>query len=124
MSTFVFWLGMIQAAYFFATGVWPLVHIRSFMAVTGPKVDIWLVKCVGVLVGVIGIVIGLATGHERLTVEIVLLAIGSAAGLTAIDVVYVLKRVIDKIYLLDAVAEIVLIAGWIILWSSGAIPFH
>ena len=124
MSAAVFWLGMIQAAYFFATGVWPLLHIKSFMAVTGPKVDLWLVKCVGVLVGVIGIVLGLATWYDRLTIEIILLAIGSAAGLTAIDVVYVLKRVIDKIYLVDAVAEVVLIVAWLVLWMPGSIPFH
>jgi hypothetical protein len=119
MSSAVFWLGMIQAGYFFLTGVWPLVHIQSFMAVTGPKTDIWLVKCVGVLVGVIGIVVGLATWHDRIETEIILLAIGSAAGLMAVDVIYVLKRVIAKVYLIDAAAELVLIAGWIVLWIMG-----
>ena len=36
-----------QAVYYILTGVWPLVHIRSFMAVTGPKTDLWLARTTG-----------------------------------------------------------------------------
>jgi hypothetical protein len=111
-------VAIIQAIYFIATGVWPILHIRSFMAVTGPKTDLWLVKTVGVLVTVIGIVIGIAAMHENVSREVFILAVGGAAALTAIDVIYVLKRVIDKIYLLDAIAEVVLIAAWLATWMS------
>lgn len=104
----------VQAGYFFLTGVWPIVHIKSFMAVTGPKTDIWLVKTVGVLVGVIGLAIALAAYRHELTPPIWLLAIGSAASLAVIDVWYVARGVIAKIYLLDALVEAVLIAGWLI----------
>src|SRR3954454_18644356 len=97
-------LATIQSAYFLLTGVWPLVHLRSFVAVTGPKVDLWLVKTVGVLVTVVGLVIGVAAYRQNVTPEIALLTAGSAAALGAVDVMYVLKRVIAKIYLLDAVA--------------------
>ena len=115
-------LAFIQAAYFIATGVWPIVHIRSFMKVTGPKTDLWLVKTVGALVTVIGAVIALAAWRRRIDLEIVALTVLSAAALLAVDVIYVLRRVIDKIYLLDAVAEILLIAAWIILWASRPLP--
>src|SRR5687767_1429645 len=93
----------VQAGYFFVTGVWPLVDIRSFMAVTGPKVDVWLVRTVGVLVGVVGVVIGMAAWRHAITAEVMVLAVGCAAGLAAIDVVYVVKRVIARVYLMDAV---------------------
>ena len=43
-----------QGSYFLLTGVWPLLHMRSFLAVTGPKTDLWLVETVGVLVAAIG----------------------------------------------------------------------
>ncbi|MFH5804425.1 hypothetical protein ACG2DA_10255, partial [Alienimonas sp. DA493] len=43
-----------QGLYYVATGVWPLVHIRSFEFVTGPKTDDWLVQTVGALVLAIG----------------------------------------------------------------------
>lgn len=101
-----------QAVFYVATGVWSLVGIRSFQKVTGPKADIWLVKTVGVLVTVIGGVLGLAGYRRRLSPEVTLLAVGSAAGLTAIDVVYVARKRIRPVYLLDAAAETGLIGLW------------
>ena len=41
-----------------------------------------------------------------------MLAIGSAAALAGIDLVYVSRRRIAPIYLLDALGEFALIAGW------------
>jgi hypothetical protein len=98
-----------QGLYFALTGVWALFSIRTFMAVTGPKTDVWLVKTVGLLVLVIGAVLTMAGLRRRTTPENVLLAAGSASALTLIDVYYVARRRISPIYLLDAVAEIFLI---------------
>src|SRR5919106_4031462 len=81
-------LAMGQGLYYLATGVWPLVSMRSFEAVTGPKTDRWLVKTVGVLVGVIGAVLISAGRNRRVTTESALLAAGSAAGLAAVDTIY------------------------------------
>jgi len=53
-------LPVAQGVYFLLTGIWPLLSMRTFEAVTGPKVDRWLVKTVGVLVAVIGSKIYLA----------------------------------------------------------------
>ncbi len=43
-----------QGALYVATGVWPLLHMPSFEAVTGPRLERWLVQTVGVLVASIG----------------------------------------------------------------------
>ena len=101
-----------QGLYFAVTGVWPLVSIRTFEAVTGAKTDKWLVKTVGVQVAVVGAVLLLAGSSGRVTPEVVLLAVGSALGLMAIDVWYVSRRVIPRIYLMDAAAELLLVALW------------
>ncbi len=85
------YLPLAHGLYSLVTGLWPLLSIRTFQVVTGRKVDLWLVKTVGVLVGVIGVVLIVAALRSRVTTEIILLAVGSAAGLTGIDVVYVLK---------------------------------
>ncbi|VTR52312.1 Uncharacterised protein [Sphingobacterium thalpophilum] len=45
----------IQGIYYCLTGIWPVIHISSFMAVTGPKTDLWLVKMVGLLSLAIGL---------------------------------------------------------------------
>ena len=111
-STLVRYLSLAQGAYYVITGVWPLVSIGTFQKVTGPKTDLWLVKTVGVVVGVIGGVLAVAGLRRQTAPEIPLLAVGSAAGLAGIDIVYVAKKRISRIYLLDAAAELLLIAGW------------
>jgi hypothetical protein len=108
----------IHALYNVVTGVWPILHIRSFEAMSGPKTDRWLVKTVGALVGVIGGVIAMAGARKRITPEVVGLAIGSSASLAAIDVVYVSRGRISRVYLLDAMLEALLIGGWIITWMQ------
>ena len=110
------YLSLAQGFYFVITGLWPIVSIRTFQIVTGRKTDLWLVKTVGVLVGVIGVVLISAGLRQQTTLEVLLLAVGSAAGLTTIDVVYVAKGRILPVYLLDAVAELILIAGWALAW--------
>ena len=113
-------LARLQAIFYIVTGVWPFVSIRSFEAVTGPKVDRWLVKTVGALVTVIGAALALASRRKQLAPELVVVAAGSAAALAAIDTVYVAKRRISPVYLLDAVTEIAIVAGWARLWSRGS----
>jgi hypothetical protein len=110
------WLAGVQSAYFVATGVWPLVHLRSFLAVTGPKYDLWLVKTVGLLVGIIGVAVGIAAWCRRYTPETVTLAAGSAALLAGVDVYYHARGTIPAVYLIDAAAEVVLVVLWIVLW--------
>jgi hypothetical protein len=103
-------LPALQGVYFLATGVWPLVSMRTFEAVTGPKVDRWLVKTVGVLVAVIGV--SLLADARRPSRASMLLGVGSAAALGGVDVVYALRGRISKIYLADAVVETLLVTLW------------
>jgi hypothetical protein len=110
----------VQGLYYVATGVWPLLHLRSFEAITGKKADVWLVKTVGALIGVLGIQLLVAATRRRSSPEIVVAAVGSAAALAIVDVVYVGRRRIRPVYLLDSVAELVLILGWIIATRSAS----
>lgn len=112
------YLSIAQGIYFLLTGVWALVSIDTFQKVTGPKVDLWLVKTVGVIVTVIGAVLIMAGVRGKVTAEIIVLAIGNAFALAAIDVYYVSKKVISKIYLVDAVLEVILIVLWTFVISS------
>lgn len=107
-------LALGQGTFYLLTGLWPIFHLPSFEAVTGPKTDDWLVRTVGILVAAIGAVLLLAWRRRRVEPEIGLLAAGSALGLAGIDLVYALAGVISPIYLADAVVEL-LIAG---LWAA------
>ncbi len=104
----------VQAAFYVGTGVWPLMHRRSFEWVTGPKTDFWLAQTVGVTVAAIGI--GLAQSVSRrggVPPELRTVAAASAAGLALVDLSFVARGRISKIYLADAAAEVALVVGWL-----------
>ncbi|UPU36439.1 hypothetical protein M1B72_01675 [Geomonas paludis] len=103
----------VQGAYFLTTGLWPIFSIRTFMMITGPKTDLWLVKTVGAVLAVIGAALLVAGIADQVTQALVLLAVGSAAALAAVDVIYASRKVIAPVYLLDAVLEAALILWWV-----------
>src|SRR5262249_51641109 len=79
---FLPWLPWVQGLYYVLAGVWPLLNMHSFLAVTGPKTDLWLVNTVAVLLVVIGAVL-LASAWRRVPLpESFLLGLGSALALT------------------------------------------
>ena len=99
-----------QAGYYLVTGLWPILHMGSFEAITGPKVDDWLVKMVGLLAATIGISLAVAVLNRRWNAEVRALAILSALSFAAIDVRYALSGRISPIYLADAAVELVIVA--------------
>jgi hypothetical protein len=105
-------LAIAQGLYFLVTGVWPLVSIGTFEAITGPKTDRWLVKAIGVLVALIGFVLTRAGVRSSVSPDLALLAQGSAAGLACIDIIYVSRGRISPVYALDAVVEAILAMLW------------
>lgn len=109
-------LAWFQGVFYALTGIWPLVSMSTFVAVTGPKVDLWLVRTVGILILVVGATLMLGARRRRIGPELVFLAAGCALGLAGIDLVYALADRIWDVYLLDAVAEIALALAWLVAW--------
>jgi hypothetical protein len=102
-----------QAAYYVTTGVFPFVSRRRFQAVTGGKLEWWLVLSVGALVTAIGASLAVAARAGRAdNLEMRMLGTGAAAGLAAIDMVYVARRRISPVYLTDAGLQLALLAAW------------
>lgn len=102
----------LQAIYFLFMGLWPLLSYKSFEAVTGKKIDTWLVKTIGWLFVVIGI--QLWTGDPR---QMVLLGIGSALAVGAADIYYsFIKQHISWVYTLDVLPQTI----FVVLWLVGA----
>jgi len=106
-------LSLAHGVFNFTTGLWPVFHRRSFETVTGPKTDFWLVRTVGLLIATSGAVMGMAGWKKRVTPETRALGIGIAASLAAIDIIYVLKKRISPIYLIDAAVEIRFATAWL-----------
>ena len=105
-------LGFAHAAFFVATGLWPVLSIRTFELVTGPKADKWLVKTVGTLIAIAGVV-SLASARRRtLSPEIIALLNGVSGALGYISFHYARRGRISRIYYLDTVTESMLLAAW------------
>lgn len=99
-----------QAIYFLFMGLWPLLHYRSFEAVTGKKIDTWLVKTIAWLFIVIGV--QLWTSDPQ---EMVLLGLGSAFAVGAADIYYsFIKQRISWVYTLDALPQIIFVILWLV----------
>jgi len=113
----------VQGLFYFCTAAWPILSIRTFQLVTGPKTDHmltgnegdhWLVNTVAVLLLASSLVYLTTAFRKTLSFEVVLLLILNAVALTVIDVVYVGRDVIRPVYLLDAAVEVVFIVIWCI----------
>jgi hypothetical protein len=96
---------LVQGLFYVATGLWPIVHMRSFEAVTGRKVDRWLVKSMGGLIAAVGLAL--------LVDESKTLGIASAAALGLADATFAGTGRISKIYLADAAVEAALVRAWL-----------
>ena len=107
-------VALVQGIYFFVFGIWPLLSMDTFLKVTGPKTDLWLVRTVGLILAVIGAALIFAQVNGEINTSLIILAIGSALSLVLIEVIYVARRVISPIYLGDAAVELVLIGWWIL----------
>jgi hypothetical protein len=110
-------LASFHGVYYSITGLWPVVDIDSFQAVTGSKTDLWLVKTVGLLIAVVGAAIFRGRNRPALFPEMLILAAGSALALGTVDVLYSARGVISPVYLLDAPVEAGLVLGWSVVWA-------
>ena len=107
-------VALVQGIYFLVFGIWPLLSMSSFLRVTGPKTDLWLVRTAGLILAVIGASLIIAQVYSQVNGATVLLAIGSALSLAVIEFVYVSKKIIPPIYLGDAIIELLLVGWWIL----------
>ena len=104
-------LAITQGALYFLSGVWPIVHLRSFEAVTGRKRDKWLVKANGAILACVGLALLRSARNEPARG----LGLSTAAAVAAVELAYALRGRIAKPYLGDAAAELAIAAGWMLL---------
>ncbi|CCG02661.1 hypothetical protein [Blastococcus saxobsidens] len=94
-------------------GLWPLLSMRSFSAVTGPKADRWLVRTVAGLMVANGLAQWRAEPSPQGIAGARRIGLGTAATLAAADLAYAIPGRISRGYLVDAVLE----AGWLLAWA-------
>lgn len=108
----------LQGWYYLATGVWPLVHIESFVWVSGWKYDWWLVKMVGALAAAISISLLVGLFKKEYTASLFTLSVTSAVVFLAVDVYYYFTGILSGVYLIDAAGELIFILIALLGWSA------
>jgi len=104
-------LALVHGAFNLLGGAWPLVSMRTFEAVYGPKQDKWLECTVAGLLVTAGAAQILSRSHSQLEVARVI-GIGTAGTLLAVDLVNVPRGRISRMYLQDAACEVAFLAAW------------
>lgn len=124
-SNFARRLAIAHGAIYVVSGLWPVVNIRSFMWATGPKIDQWLVKTVGLLLASSGFVMlnSIANNQRKeeqrsakasVSDELAQIALSQCLILGSVSLFYSLRKRISKIYLLDSLMEYSLALGWVL----------
>jgi hypothetical protein len=111
---YLFLFFKVQGIYYFVTGIWPILHIESFLWVTGPKEEVWLVKIFGLIIAIIGLALYLASRNRPINWTVLILALMSASGFIIAEFYYVVNQIIPPIYMADAIAQLVLLICWVI----------
>jgi hypothetical protein len=113
---FLFHPPLAQGIYYLLRGLWPLFRMGHTGASTATDTDIWLAQSGGVLTLVVGAVLCLAAYRREGSMEVVVLAFGTALGLTLLELIFVLQGRISQLYLLDMLAQVGLVASWVYGW--------
>lgn len=100
----------VQAAYYLITGLWPLAHLRSFEALTGPKPDRFVVESTGMLFVATGATLAgaaVVADHGR---PIRVLSVLTPIVSTFVTLRH--RRRVRAVYVADALAQCAL-ATWV-----------
>lgn len=100
---------LLQGIYYVATGLWPLVHLGSFEAITGPKVDRFTLRSTALLIVIVGALLMLASRKNNPDPGFTALGAATAVGLASVEAVHVRK--VRPVYRLEAIGEIMLAAS-------------
>jgi hypothetical protein len=108
----------VQAVYMLVTALWGLIDIISFMKVTGPKTDIWLVKTVSVLLIPITLLLFSALYFKLNVLPVSIVAATTAAGLAFIDFYYTGNHIIKWVYAIDGIVQTIFLCSWVYLLTN------
>lgn len=109
-------LAAAQAGYYLASGIAPLVSMRAFEAITGPKTDHWLVKTVGLLALGSGALLGREAARPR---PDPVLGIAAAVPFALASGWYGGTGRISRVYLADAALEGAFALAWLVALRGG-----
>jgi hypothetical protein len=112
-----------QGTYYLITASWPLVDIDSFLFVTGPKTDVWLVKTVGALLIPVSLTMLAGVRSKKNSTPPIVLATTSALAFLFIDFYYSLTGVISTVYMIDGVLQMAFLVMWSVVLTRSSLSY-
>jgi hypothetical protein len=106
-------MARVHGAINVVSGLWPILHMRRFEWVFGPKVDRWLVYTVAGLLTSVGYAQWRA-GTDEDWPHARRIGVATSSTLLLIDLLNVPRGRIRATYLIDAAVEATLLGGWIV----------
>ncbi|MFC4163401.1 hypothetical protein ACFOWU_07050 [Epilithonimonas zeae] len=103
----------LHGCYYTLTSVWPLLHLDSFLNVTGGKTDIWLVRTVSIALLPYGLLSFYIAFSKRKSPIVALTCALCCFGLALVDAFYYMAGVIKWVYLIDAAIQMIFLLYWI-----------
>jgi glycine/D-amino acid oxidase-like deaminating enzyme/nitrite reductase/ring-hydroxylating ferredoxin subunit len=100
-----------QGAYYVATGLWPVLHLRSFEAVTGRKRNGWIIRALGGAIAAVGT--ALLTSDIAAPRRAPRLGLGAAVALGLAGMYLAVTRRGSRAYLAEAAIEAGFAAAWL-----------
>jgi len=102
----------LQSLFYLFTGIWPLMHISSFLAGKGEEADNWLLVSAGSLLLCIVCAFFIDLYARRNSASIIFLAIASSVAFLCVDFHYSVFHAMSKLYIVDAAIHLVLMTLW------------
>jgi hypothetical protein len=107
-------VALAHGVYLLATGLMPIVAMRTFKKITGPKPEGWLAKGVGACMANIGGALTCAGARGKVAREVRILGISTALSFGAMDIWYGgIRRRISPVYLVNGAAQLGFAAAWL-----------
>lgn len=103
-----------QGVFYVATGLWPIIHLRSFERAVGVQPHPSYAKIMGGVAAGIGAALIVGSLESRPSKALRWLGIGSAIAFGLADLLFAARGRGRKVYLADAAAEGAALASWII----------
>src|SRR3954468_5312146 len=106
-------VALLHGGYCLAMGLWPIVSLKTFEMATGPKLEGWLTRGVGVCLANIGSAIGAAGARGKVARELRVLGASTALSFAAMDFWYAgVRRRILRVYLGNGAVQLAFAAAW------------
>lgn len=94
----------VQGLYYAVTGLWPFLHLRSFLWVVGPKLDRFQLSVTAALIVAIGASLLAAATRSRPSASAAVLSIAAALAFVVVDLRF--RPILRAPYWVDFAVEV------------------